>query len=335
VLVLSEFAGAAAELSEALRVNPYDVDRTADTMYRALHMPEDQRRTRMAVLRQRVMSFDVHEWAGAFIEHLVRAGTVETSVRPSTRGALREAVARVREAKRVALLLDYDGTLVPFEATPDLAVPDEELLALLDRLARRKNTTVDVVSGRKHETLERWFGALPVGLHAEHGFWYRRRGGVWEGTDVETGTWREPVLDILRDFTDRTPGALVEEKTVGLAWHYRAADPEHGAAQARELTVHLSALLSNVPVEILQGDKVVEIRPHGVNKARAVARALEGAAPGTFVFAMGDDRTDEDLFAALPDGSIAVKVGAAESRAQLRLPNVAAARALLAEIARG
>ena len=335
VLVLSEFAGAAAELSEALRVNPYDVDRTADTMYRALHMPEDQRRTRMAVLRQRVMSFDVHEWAAAFVEHLVRAGTVETPSRPSTRAALRDAVARVRDAKRVVLLLDYDGTLVPFEPTPELAAPDDELLALLDRLARRKNTTVDLVSGRRHETIERWFGALPVGLHAEHGFWHRRRGGVWEGTDVETGAWREPVLDILRDFADRTPGALVEEKTAGLAWHYRAADPEHGAAQSRELTVHLSALLSNVPVEILQGDKVVEIRPHGVHKGRAVARALEGAAQGTLVFAMGDDRTDEDLFAALPEGSIAVKVGAAESRAQLRVPNVAAARALLAEIARG
>ena len=335
VLVLSEFAGAAAELSEALRVNPYDVDRTADTMYRALHMPEDQRRTRMAVLRQRVMSFDVHEWAAAFVEHLVRAGTVETPSRPSTRAALRDAVARVRDAKRVVLLLDYDGTLVPFEPTPELAAPDDELLALLDRLARRKNTTVDLVSGRRHETIERWFGALPVGLHAEHGFWHRRRGGVWEGTDVETGAWREPVLDILRDFADRTPGALVEEKTAGLAWHYRAADPEHGAAQSRELTVHLSALLSNVPVEILQGDKVVEIRPHGVHKGRAVARALEGAARGTLVFAMGDDRTDEDLFAALPEGSIAVKVGAAESRAQLRVPNVAAARALLAEIAGG
>ncbi|HSN92829.1 MAG TPA: bifunctional alpha,alpha-trehalose-phosphate synthase (UDP-forming)/trehalose-phosphatase [Anaeromyxobacteraceae bacterium] len=334
VLVLSEFAGAAAELSEALRVNPYDVDRTADALYRALHMPEVERRTRMAVLRQRVLSFGVHEWAAAFVEHLERASAVELPARPSTRAVLREAVARVREAKRLALLLDYDGTLVPFEPTPELAAPDEELLALLGRLARRKNTTLDLVSGRRRDTLERWFGALPVGLHAEHGFWHRPPGGVWVGTDVQTGPWREPVLDILRDFADRTPGSLVEEKTAGLAWHYRAADPEHGAVQARELTVHLQAVLSNVPVEILQGDKVVEIRPHGVHKGRAAARALEGAAPGTLVLAMGDDRTDEDLFAALPEGSIAMKVGAAETRAQVRLPNVAAARALLAEVAR-
>jgi trehalose 6-phosphate synthase/phosphatase len=335
VLVLSEFAGAAAELSEALRVNPYDVDRTAEIMYRALEMPEDQRRTRMAVLRQRVMSFDVHAWAATFVEHLERSGTVEVTARPSSRGALEEAVERVRGAKRAALLLDYDGTLVRFEPTPELAVPDEELIALLGRLARRKNTTVDVVSGRKRETLERWFGALPVGLHAEHGFWHRPRGSaVWAGTDVEMGAWRVPVLEILGDFTDRTPGSLVEEKTVGLAWHYRAADPEHGAAQARELTVHLQAVLSNVPVEILQGDKVVEIRPHGVNKGRAAARALEGLPADVLVFAIGDDRTDEDLFAALPEGSISVKVGAAESRAQLRVPNVGAARALLVEIAR-
>jgi trehalose 6-phosphate synthase/phosphatase len=335
VLVLSEFAGAAAELSEALRVNPYDVDRTAETMYRALQMPEDQRRTRMAVLRQRVTSFDVHAWAAAFVEHLERSGSVEVAARPSTRGELKEAVSRVRHARRVALLLDYDGTLVPFEPTPELAAPDDELLALLARLCRRKNTSVDLVSGRRRETLERWFDGLPaLGLHAEHGFWSRRRGGVWEGTDVQSGGWREPVLEILRDFTERTPGSLLEEKTAGLAWHYRAADPEHGAAQARELSVHLSAMLSNVPVEILQGDMVVEIRPHGVHKGRAAARALEDAPRDALVLAMGDDRTDEDLFAALPEESVTVKVGAAESLARLRVPNVAAARALLVEIAR-
>ena len=69
------------------------------------------------------------------------------------------------------------------------------------------------------------------------------------------------VLAILRDFCQRTPGSLIEEKTAGFAWHYRAADPEYGAAQATELSLYLSSLLSNAPVEVLPGDMVLEVRP--------------------------------------------------------------------------
>jgi trehalose 6-phosphate synthase/phosphatase len=334
VLVLSEFAGAASELSEAVRVNPYDIDRTAEAFHRALTMPEEERRGRMAVLRERVMAYDVHGWASAFVAQLERGHAAETSLRPSAPAALRAAVERARRAARLVLLLDYDGTLVSFAPTPELALPDREVIGLVGALAARPGTQVHVVSGRKRATLERWFGALPVGLHAEHGLWSRLPGAAWQSVPVYDQRWRKPARAILKDFTDRTPGALVEEKTVGYAWHFRAAEPEYGAAQARELSLHLSELLTNAPVEILQGDKVVEIRPHGIDKGRAARLALAGRPEDAVVLAMGDDRTDEDLFAALPEGSLSVHVGPSESRATLRVADVRAARALLAEIAR-
>jgi trehalose 6-phosphate synthase/phosphatase len=334
VLVLSEFAGAASELSEAVRVNPYDIEGTAEALHQALTMPEEERRTRMAVLRERVMGHDVHRWASSFLGQLERSGSAGKSTRPSPPEAIHAAVERARRAPRLVLLLDYDGTLVSFTPTPDLASPDAGVLALVARLAARSRTEVHIVSGRKRETLERWLGSLPVGLHAEHGFWWRPPGGEWTGAEVHDVRWREPAEAILRDFTDRTPGALVEKKTAGYAWHYRAAEPVYGAAQARELSLHLSALLSNSPVEILQGDCVVEIRPHGVDKGRAARQALAGRTEDAVVLAIGDDRTDEDLFAALPEGSISIHVGPSESRAGLRVADVGAARALLAEIAR-
>jgi trehalose 6-phosphate synthase/phosphatase len=303
--------------------------------YRALTMPVEERRTRMEVLRERVMSYDVHRWTRSFIAQLERAGGTSGPLRASPPDALRQAVERARRASPLLLLLDYDGTLVSFQPTPELAIPDAPLIALLRRLVDRPGTEVHVVSGRKRATLERWFGGLPIGLHAEHGFWSRSAGGAWQPIEVHDVRWREPVMGILRDFTERTPGALVEEKTAGVAWHYRAADPEYGFAQARELSIHLSSLLTNAPVEILQGDKVLEVRPHGVNKGRVAAQVLARAAEGSLVYAMGDDRTDEDLFAALPEGSIAVHVGPGESRASLRVTDVAAARALLSSIAAG
>jgi trehalose 6-phosphate synthase/phosphatase len=337
VLVLSEFAGAASELSEALHVNPYDVERTGEALHRALTMPEEERRTRMAVLRERVLDFDVHGWARAFVARLERTGArVEDGERLSPPSAIAGAVERARRAPRLVLLLDYDGTLVPFAPTPDLAAPGPELVALLARVARAPGTEVHVVSGRKRDALERWLGALPVSLHAEHGLWSRRGRGAWQAVRIAGGTeWREPVRSILRGFAERTPGSLIEEKTAGFAWHYRAADPEYGAVQAKELSLHLRSLLGNAPVEILHGDRVVEVRPHGVDKGLVAAQVLRGLPEGAVVLAMGDDRTDEDLFAALPADALALHVGHAPSRAPLRLADVAAARAVLAAIADG
>ncbi|HLK10017.1 MAG TPA: bifunctional alpha,alpha-trehalose-phosphate synthase (UDP-forming)/trehalose-phosphatase [Candidatus Binatia bacterium] len=331
VLVLSEFAGAAAELAEAVLVNPYDVDATADALRRALGLSEDERRARVQALRKRVVRYDVHHWARSFLEALEDASAHRATSTPAATAAghVARLVGRMRAAERLVLLLDYDGTLVPFAGVPDLATPDEALLSLLRALAARPRTEVHVVSGRSRETMERWLGALPVGLHAEHGFWSRRPGGLWTAPPVPTMEWRERVLAILEHFAARTPGSLVEEKTVSLAWHYRMTEPEFGTRQANELRLHLTELLSNAPVEILPGEKVVEVRPHGMHKGAIVAPILAQASPGTLAVAVGDDRTDEDLFAALPPGALAIHVGPAASRASVRLGGVAEVRRLL------
>jgi len=334
VLVLSEFAGAAAELAEAVLVNPYDVEATADAMHRALTMPADERQTRMAHLRARVARHDVHWWASAFLSALEAAeAPARAEVAPSPPVRVAAAIERIAAAPRICLLLDYDGTLVPFASTPELARPDEGLLDLLGRLAALPGVAVHVVSGRRRASLERWLGALPIGLHAEHGFWSRPPRGEWSAMELGDTSWREPVLAILRDFAERTPGSFVEEKTAGHAWHYRGAEPEYGAERARELSLHLATLLSNAPVEILPGDRVLEVRPHGVNKGQVVRAVLEGGEARALLVAVGDDQTDEDLFAALPEDAIGVHVGPAPSRAPLRLADVRAARAFLARVA--
>jgi trehalose 6-phosphate synthase/phosphatase len=332
VLVLSEFAGASWELPEAVQVNPYDVDGTAERYYHALTMEEDERRTRLGPLRTRVATYDVHRWAATFLEQL------ETITRPApasraTAGphaARRELSARLRDCEGLLALLDYDGTLVPYTATPELARPDPALLALLGILAARPETELHVVSGRARETLEHWLGHLPIALHAEHGFWSR---GLNESEWIPAGemgsAWREPALGILRDITARTPGSLIEVKSVALAWHYRMADRESGARRANELRLHLTQLLSNQPVEILAGHKVVEIRPYGIHKGRIVPPLPPERLASTTMLAMGDDRTDEDLFIALPPEAVTVKVGPGPTQARFRVDGVPAARALL------
>jgi trehalose 6-phosphate synthase/phosphatase len=336
VLILSEFAGASWELPEAIQVNPYDVEASAESYYRALSMAADERRTRLSPLRARVQAHDVHRWAATFLEQLE---AITHPARPARRaplsgsGARQELAARLQDSVGLLALLDYDGTLVPYTATPELARPDLALLELLGALASRPNTEVHVVSGRDRKSLEHWLGALPIALHAEHGFWSRQvDGNEWTPAGELGAAWREPALAILRDFTARTPGSLTEEKSVALAWHYRMADQESGARRANELRLHLGQLLSNQPVEILAGHKVVEIRPYGIHKGRIVPPLSPERLASTVVLAMGDDRTDEDLFAALPPRAITVKVGPGATHARFRVDGVAAARALLASL---
>jgi trehalose 6-phosphate synthase/phosphatase len=332
VLVLSEFAGASWELPEAIQVNPYDVEAIGESYYRALSMNEEERRTRLAPLRNRVATYDVHHWASTFLHQLesVTLPAQETRAPAGAAAARRELSARLRESEDLLALLDYDGTLVPYTATPELARPDPTLLELLGALAARPRTEIHVVSGRARETLEHWLGDLPIALHAEHGFWSRGVNGAdWTPAADVTGAWREAALGILRDITARTPGSLIEVKSVALAWHYRMADREAGERRANELRLHLSQLLSNQPVEILAGHKVVEIRPYGIHKGRILPPLPPEQLASTTVLAMGDDRTDEDLFAALPPNGISIKVGPGPTLARFRIDGVPAARAVL------
>jgi trehalose 6-phosphate synthase/phosphatase len=203
-------------------------------------------------------------------------------------------------------------------------------MELLGALAARPRTEVHVVSGRPRETLEHWLGALPIALHAEHGFWSRPVGSTeWTALGELGGSWREPALTILRDITARTPGSLIEVKSAALAWHYRMADREAGARRANELRLHLTQLLSNQPVEILAGHKVIEIRPYGIHKGRIVPPLPPERLATTTILAIGDDRTDEDLFEALPPEAITVRVGPGPTRAHFRLDGVPAVRTLL------
>ena len=231
--------------------------------------------------------------------------------------------ARIGAASVLVLLLDYDGTLVPFAPIPAMAEPDGQLVELLRDLADRPNTEVHIVSGRTQDALERWFGGLPIGLHAEHGLLSRLPGASEWATGIPgPQSWRSDVLALMRDFAARTAGAMVEEKTGGLAWHYRLVEPELGVRRAFALRLALTRLLERAPAEILPGAKVIEVVARGVHKGRLIPFIVARVPAGALLVAIGDDRTDEDLFAALPPGALAIHVGPEVTAAPIRLESV-------------
>jgi trehalose 6-phosphate synthase/phosphatase len=334
VLVLSEFAGAAAELDGAVIVNPYDVEAVASGIRRALAMPAGERRARMKALRRRVTDQDVHAWAGSFIDGLSAARAPTPAARSAPPGpSLVTVLSDAQRSTSLHLLLDYDGTLVPLARTPELAAPDDEVLSLIQALAAAPRTRLDIVSGRPHETLEAWFGPLPVTLWAEHGFWHRTGpDGPWQPATAVAPESLARILPILEQFTASTPGSHIETKSASIAWHYRRADRDFGVRQAYELRMLLGDALSNQPFEVLEGHKVIEVRLRGISKAVVGHRLQAASPPGTLIVAIGDDRTDEDLFAALPPSSLTVAVGRRPTRAKFRVDDYRAVRRILQDL---
>ena len=334
VLVLSELAGAAQELGEALVVNPYDVDGTAEVFYRALHLQPEDRRERMRAMRERVFTHDVHRWAEEFLTRLDACGANESKTEPAS--DVDAARARITDARELVLLLDYDGTLRDFELEPRRAAPDRELLELLRALGGRPGTRVHIVSGRPRVDLDRWFAGLSAGLHAEHGLWSRFPGELWARARFAVPRRFERVAALLGEYAERVRGAFVETKDVTLAFHWRAAALEFGARQVNELRQHLAEVCSGLGLQVLVGDRVLEVRPAGLSKALAADRIAARSSNDAFFVALGDDRTDEDLFAALPERGLCVRIGrGGPTRAALRLNDVEQARAFLRSLLDG
>jgi trehalose 6-phosphate synthase/phosphatase len=331
VLVLGELAGAASELGDAVLINAYDADATGAAIERALQMPQIERSRRMARLRAQVMANDVDHWVSSFLQRLSSSAGSTTASAPHDPDRMASIVERASEADRVYVLLDYDGTLVPIADSPEQALPDAALLELLADLCHCPGVEVHIVSGRPRDFLEEWFGELPIDLWAEHGFWHRTVAArTWQAAGQHAPGLLDRVLPILQQFAANTPGARVEMKTVSLAWHYRQADPEFGDRQAHELRMLLGDVLSNQPLEVVAGNKVVEVRFRGFSKAVVALRTL--FQPDAIIVAFGDDRSDEDLFRAVPPGAITVGVGRSAPPAAFCVPGTDDVRALLRSI---
>jgi len=281
-------------------------------------------------MQDRLQRYNVTRWAEDFVQSLQATQNTEAArqARVLTGKAQTALVQAYQSAQRRALLLDYDGTLVPFQEEPRLARPDAELIVLLQALAAGAGNEVVIVSGRPRRDLEEWFGGLPVALVAEHGVWLRPRGAEWHMLKTLSTEWKERVRPILQLFVDRLPGALLEEKEFSLAWHYRRADSELALRRARELLDALSGFTRNIDVQVLEGNKVLEVRNTGVSKGTAALEWL-GRVEADFILAVGDDWTDEDLFRALPPAAYSVRVGMAQTAARYYLSNHLAVRRLL------
>lgn len=226
--------------------------------------------------------------------------------------------------------------MTPIKKTPMAATPPKDMLEYLEKLCQDPSNEVWVISGRDENALTNWLGHIEnLGMSAEHGSFMRYpKSKKWVNLaeHLDMG-WKNDVLEIFTYYTERTTGSFIEHKRCALTWHYRLADPEYGAFQAKECQNHLEqAILSKLPVEVLVGKKNLEVRPTSVNKGEIMKKLIASATtPFDFVMCCGDDRTDEDMFKILKKADIhehqkfSVMVGSEDQKTQAiwHLPTVA------------
>lgn len=319
VLILSEMAGAAAELSDAIIVNPTDTKEIENAIVQALEMAVDVQLDALTSMQEIISSQTVNQWAKDFIDELL-------SIK-SKNNALQQKIVEKKnfdiikqaydKAKNRLVILDYDGTLAPFHKEPMLAYPTADLLQMLRRLSGIRENYVVISSGRDKKTLDKWLGDLPIGLAAEHGAFYKEK-GVWHQTSQKV-EWDDEILAIIRQIVKRTPHSRMEVKDTALVWHYRNVD--NWLADLR-VTQLINALLNPTArhnLQIMKGNKIVEVKSGDVSKG-SEANRLINQGDYDFVMAIGDDTTDEEMFMALPPDAITIKVGQNSNAALYNLP---------------
>lgn len=310
VLILSEMTGASQEMSEALLINPNNYEEVADTIKQALEMPESEQVSRNKALQKRLKRYNVERWASDFMEALNEANQnkEEQKIRKLNTNRLETLLQDYKGAKKRVLFFDYDGTLAPFENLPENAFPKPELFEKLDKIHNTPNTDLILITGRDKYTFNKWFGHKDYKLITEHGAWFKDGKEDWVMLEALSNSWFEVMMPILERFTDRTPGSLIEEKAFSIAWHYRNTDPDLGEKRANQLKSTLQGMIANHNLEVLEGDKVLEIKVSGVNKGRSASKMLLGE-EYNFILAIGDDWTDEYMFKELPKTTYSIKVG--------------------------
>lgn len=319
VLILSEMAGAAKEMNEAILINPNSFEDFADSLEMALSMPKEEQTKRMSHLQKRLKRYNVEKWAQEFFKALENTKYQEGAnmAKKFTDQIEKQFIKDFKSKKEKLLILDYDGTLVGFENNPLDAKPSNDLYDLLDQLQAEKNTTVAIISGRDKDTFDSWFGNKNYNLISDHGVWWFSD-KKWKALERVKTDWMENIMPILETFVDRTPGTFIETKKYSLAWHYRMADPELAKIRTIELNTVLTSMVANNELSILQGNKVIEIKSSNVNKGRAMNQILLQK-KYDFIAIAGDDWTDEYMFDEAPERAYTLKVGLENTKAKYHI----------------
>jgi trehalose 6-phosphate synthase/phosphatase len=332
VLILSEMAGASKELYESITVNPFDLNKMSDVILQAIKMPKKEQIERNRSMQERLSRYTVNYWANDFMKNLIsRAKSNKNSVTNYFNLLEKDKLLeKLKLSKNKLIILDYDGTLVNFKDKPELALPDENLIDVLNNLSRVKGMDVAIISGRDKLFLEHNLGKLDISIIAEHGHFFKKKNKNWINLGNIDKVFLNEIHGILQSFSDRTPGTFTEKKESGLVWHFRKTDPELALERVVEIETVLNSLLTD-QFQILNLDKAIEVTSRKFDKGSAVNELTKNKKYDHIV-CIGDDVTDENMFKNLNQNSTTIKVGIKKTNARFYIDDPKSVISLLNDI---
>ena len=287
----------------------------------------------MKAMQKRLEQYDVVQWVNDFLEQLQKSKNEQKrqQVKLLTPELTVELRHKYNSSEKRCILLDYDGTLAPLVRLPADAYPSNELLSFLQTLSADKKNEIFIISGRDADTLQNWMGHLPLNFIAEHGALIKYKGGEWESQSTAPGNWKNEIRPMLESYVFRCAGSFIEEKKHAITWHYRNTHPGLGFIRSRELINNLLLFTNNSPVQVIDGNKVVEVRMTGLDKGITALKVIDKVQPD-FILCVGDDTTDEDMFKALQDKGCTIKIGTGPTAAKYNIATQAEVLDFLVEL---
>ncbi|CAH0561444.1 unnamed protein product [Brassicogethes aeneus] len=342
VLIVSPFAGAGETMHEALVCNPYELDGVAEVIHRALTMPEDERILRMNYLRRREKIYDVDHWTKSFLTAMGSLKTQEgddltpISMPAVTLDDFDEYLAKyIGNTHKLALLLDYDGTLAPIAPHPDLAIIPPETKNVLQRLSNMSDVYISVVSGRNVDNVKEMVGIEGITYAGSHGLEILHPDGT-KFVHPMPIEFQEKAGKLMRQLQEKVckDGAWVENKGALLTFHFR----ESPVNMRKELEDTARTLIEDAGFQACPALYALEAKPPVQwNKGRASIYILRTAfgvdwSERIRIIYAGDDETDEDAMTALKGMAATFRVTSSDitkTVAERRLPSTDSVLTLL------
>ncbi len=332
VLILSEMAGAARELTDALIINPNDVEDLCTKIYEGLNMPIEEQQMRIQHMQERIMQYDINAWAEDFLYQLHHSVMLrkDIAIKVFNQDAMQQLIKRYKSAKKCIFFLDDDGTMIEFNAHPENAIPSFELKSLVSTLSSHPKNEVFLITGRGKSFLEKWWQDVPVHFVAENGMLVKLAGHSWTGTRDVDSKWKAPIRAIMQNYSRRCAGAFIEEKSFSIVWHFRNSNIEHGKLRAAEMYKELLERLSPDELKICLGNKTVEVKLKNADKGKTVKRLIKNHAADLIII-IGDDKNDETMFKFMKDepNVVTLKVGMNNTYAHYNIPTPDGVRTML------
>lgn len=307
VLILSEMAGAAHEMSEALLINPNNFEQINHSLIEAITMAQEEQKRRNAPMQERLKKHDIRQWAKSFMDDLQKEST-ENHAQEWDSEAEKMLLRQFQKSKKPLIFLSFDGTTTGTDHQFIQGIPGKSLLDTVRALADENKNNVVIISNHEAPHLLNYWGDSKVTTIAEqgHSIWSRKENISLE-IDVDAH-WKNIIRPLFESYRERVPGSLIEEKERAMIWDYKNADPEEGSKKANELSILIRNLADPREIALHQSHKSITATSAKINKGWAAAEYLEKH-PADFILIIGDDSTDELMFLRAPENAITIRVG--------------------------